>query len=128
MPQGTEVLAAEQGTVAYAGSELKGYGNLILLRHDNGYVTAYAHNEEILVKRGDKVKRGQPIAKVGHSGRAGACHVHFGMSSNCPAKEWAETPVAYKLDLLNVDEPALRALLVDRLPNPFASPSCKSDP
>lgn len=47
VPQGTEVLAAEQGTVAYAGSELKGYGNLILIRHDNGYVTAYAHNEEI---------------------------------------------------------------------------------
>ncbi len=55
VPQGTEVHAAESGVVAYAGSELKGYGNLVLVRHENGWVTAYAHNAELLVKRGDKV-------------------------------------------------------------------------
>jgi murein DD-endopeptidase MepM/ murein hydrolase activator NlpD len=77
VPMGTEVLAAEQGVVAYAGSELKGYGNLILLRHDNGWVTAYAHNEEILVKRGDKVKRGQAIAKAGKTGTVDQPQVHF---------------------------------------------------
>jgi murein DD-endopeptidase MepM/ murein hydrolase activator NlpD len=77
VPMGTEVLAAEQGVVAYAGSELKGYGNLILLRHDNGWVTAYAHNEEILVKRGDKVKRGQSIAKAGKTGTVDQPQVHF---------------------------------------------------
>jgi murein DD-endopeptidase MepM/ murein hydrolase activator NlpD len=77
VPIGTEVLAAEQGVVAYAGSELKGYGNLILLRHDNGWVTAYAHNEEILVKRGDKVKRGQGIAKAGKTGTVDQPQVHF---------------------------------------------------
>ena len=59
VPLGTEVHAAESGRVAYAGDELKGYGNLVLIRHDNGWVTAYAHNDEILVKRGDKVERGQ---------------------------------------------------------------------
>ena len=77
VPMGTEVLAAEQGVVAYAGSELKGYGNLILLRHDNGWVTAYAHNEEVLVKRGDKVKRGQSIAKAGKTGTVDQPQVHF---------------------------------------------------
>jgi murein DD-endopeptidase MepM/ murein hydrolase activator NlpD len=77
VPAGTDVLAAEQGTVAYAGSELKGYGNLVLLRHDNGWVTAYAHNEEIMVKRGDKIKRGQAIAKAGKSGTVDQPQVHF---------------------------------------------------
>ena len=77
VPQGAEVHAADGGTVAYAGSELKGYGNLVLVRHDNGWVTAYAHNDEILVKRGDKVKRGQLIAKAGKSGQVDQPQVHF---------------------------------------------------
>lgn len=77
VPLGTDVLAAEQGVVAYAGSELKGYGNLVLLRHDNGWVTAYAHNDEILVKRGDKVKRGQAVAKAGKTGTVDQPQVHF---------------------------------------------------
>src|SRR5262249_40384446 len=62
VPEGTAVRAAEDGVVAYAGSELRGYGNLILIRHPNGFVTAYAHTSEILVKRNDAVKRGQVIA------------------------------------------------------------------
>lgn len=77
VPLGTEVHAAEGGVVAYAGSELKGYGNLILVRHDNGWITAYAHNEEILARRGDKVKRGQIIAKAGKSGQVDQPQVHF---------------------------------------------------
>ncbi len=77
VPLGTEVHAAESGVVAYAGSELKGYGNLVLLRHDNGWVTAYAHNDELLVKRGDKVKRGQVIAKAGKTGSVDQPQVHF---------------------------------------------------
>ena len=77
VPLGTEVHAAEDGVVAYAGSELKGYGNLVLLRHDNGWVTAYAHNDELLVKRGDKVKRGQVIAKAGKTGSVDQPQVHF---------------------------------------------------
>ncbi|MEO1206439.1 MAG: LysM peptidoglycan-binding domain-containing protein [Pseudomonadota bacterium] len=74
---GADVLAAEKGVVAYAGSELKGYGNLILIRHDNGWVTAYAHNDKLLVKRGDKVERGAVIAKAGKSGQVDKPQVHF---------------------------------------------------
>ena len=77
VPQGTDVHAAESGTVAYAGSELKGYGNLILLRHDNGIVTAYAHAEELLVKRGDRISRGQVIAKAGKTGAVDQPQLHF---------------------------------------------------
>jgi murein DD-endopeptidase MepM/ murein hydrolase activator NlpD len=77
VPQGTAVKAAENGVVAYAGSELKGYGNLVLVRHANNWVSAYAHNEEILVKRGDKVTRGQIIAKAGASGAVSQPLVHF---------------------------------------------------
>lgn len=77
VPQGTEVHAAESGVVAYAGSELKGYGNLVLVRHDNGWITAYAHNAEIVAKRGDRVKRGQVIAKSGKSGQVDLPQVHF---------------------------------------------------
>jgi murein DD-endopeptidase MepM/ murein hydrolase activator NlpD len=77
VPLGTEVHAAENGAVAYAGSELKGYGNLILVRHDNGLVTAYAHASEILVKRGDRVERGQVIAKAGKTGAVDQPQLHF---------------------------------------------------
>ena len=77
VPQGTSVKAAENGVVAYAGSELKGYGNLVLVRHANNWVSAYANNEEILVKRGDKVKRGQIIAKAGMTGSVSKPQVHF---------------------------------------------------
>lgn len=77
VPAGTDIHAAEGGTVAYAGSELKGYGNLILVRHDNGIVTAYAHASEMLVKRGDRVTRGQVIAKAGKTGAVDQPQVHF---------------------------------------------------
>lgn len=77
VPVGTDVHAAAAGTIAYAGSELKGYGNLILVRHDNGWVSAYAHASEMLVKRGDAVTRGQVIAKSGQSGTAGQPQLHF---------------------------------------------------
>ena len=69
--------AAEDGVVAYAGNELKGYGNLVLVRHPNGYVTAYAHAKELLVKRGDQVKRGQVIARSGQTGNVNAPQLHF---------------------------------------------------
>lgn len=77
VPIGTEVHAAEAGEVAYVGSELKAYGNLVLVRHANGWVTAYAHNDNVLVKRGDKVKRGQVLAKAGKSGQVDQPTVHF---------------------------------------------------
>jgi murein DD-endopeptidase MepM/ murein hydrolase activator NlpD len=77
VPEGTPVKAAEDGVVAYSGTELKGYGNLVLVRHSNGYVTAYAHASELLVKRGDTIKRGQTIAKSGQSGEVGSPQLHF---------------------------------------------------
>ncbi len=77
VPLGTSVKAAENGVVAYAGNELEGYGNLILVRHSDGWVSAYAHNEELLVKRGDTVKRGQIIAKAGQTGSVSQPQVHF---------------------------------------------------
>jgi murein DD-endopeptidase MepM/ murein hydrolase activator NlpD len=77
VPEGTPVKAAEDGVVAYSGNELKGYGNLILVRHSNGYVTAYAHASELMVKRGDTIKRGQVIAKSGQTGEVGSPQLHF---------------------------------------------------
>jgi murein DD-endopeptidase MepM/ murein hydrolase activator NlpD len=77
VPEGTAVRAAEDGTVAYAGNELRGYGNLILIRHPNGFVTAYAHTSEILVKRNEAVKRGQVIARSGATGAVTSPQLHF---------------------------------------------------
>jgi murein DD-endopeptidase MepM/ murein hydrolase activator NlpD len=77
VPEGTAVRASEDGVVAYAGNELKGYGNLILVRHANGFVTAYAHASEIMVKRNDEVRRGQVIAKSGQSGSVTSPQLHF---------------------------------------------------
>jgi murein DD-endopeptidase MepM/ murein hydrolase activator NlpD len=77
VPEGTSVKAADDGVVAYAGNELKGYGNLVLVRHQNGYVTAYAHASELMVKRGDQVKRGQIIARSGQTGNVSAPQLHF---------------------------------------------------
>ena len=77
VPEGTPVKAAEDGVVAYAGSELKGYGNLVLVRHANGFVTAYAHASDILVKRGEMVKRGQVIAHSGQTGNVSSPQLHF---------------------------------------------------
>lgn len=77
LPEGTAIKAAQDGVVAYAGNELKGYGNLVLVRHAEGYVTAYAHAKELMVKRGDQIKRGQTIAKVGQTGNVDAPQLHF---------------------------------------------------
>ena len=76
-PMGTEVHAAENGVVAYSGDELKGYGKLILIRHADNWVSAYAHNDELLVKRGDSIRRGQIIAKTGKSGGVDQPLLHF---------------------------------------------------
>ena len=77
VPLGTEVHAAENGVVAYSGDELKGYGKLILIRHADNWVTAYAHNDELLVKHGDQIRRGQVIAKAGKSGDIDQPLLHF---------------------------------------------------
>ncbi len=77
VPSGTSVRAAESGVVVYSGDGLKGYGNLVLIKHPNGYVTAYANNAELDVKRGEQVKRGQVIAKSGDTGNVNSPQLHF---------------------------------------------------
>ena len=77
VPEGTPIKAADDGVVAYAGNELKGYGNLVLIRHSNGFVSAYANASELLVKRGDTIKRGQVIAHAGQTGNVSSPQLHF---------------------------------------------------
>jgi murein DD-endopeptidase MepM/ murein hydrolase activator NlpD len=82
VPEGTQVRAADDGVVAYAGNELKGYGNLVLVRHSNGFVTAYANGSELLVKRNDQVHKGQVILKSGQTGNAASPQLHFEIRKN----------------------------------------------
>jgi murein DD-endopeptidase MepM/ murein hydrolase activator NlpD len=76
-PRGTPVKAAENGVVAYVGNELKGFGNLLLIKHADGWMTAYAHNEQLLVRKGEQVRKGQQIATVGASGNVSQPQLHF---------------------------------------------------
>lgn len=76
-PRGSAVKAADKGTVAYAGNELKGFGNLILIKHTDGWITAYAHNEKLLVRKGQKVVKGEKIATVGSTGGVNSPQLHF---------------------------------------------------
>lgn len=75
--KGTNIKAAENGVVAYCGNELKGFGNLILIKHSDGWVTAYAHADKILVKKGVTVKKGQVIGEVGNTGNVKNPQLHF---------------------------------------------------
>jgi len=88
---GSPVKAADSGTVAYAGNELKGFGNLILIRHNDGWITAYAHNARLLVKKGKKVRRGEKIATVGTTGGVNSPQLHFEVR----AGKKAVNPVKY---------------------------------
>jgi lipoprotein NlpD len=78
---GEPVLAAAEGRVVYAGSGLRGYGNLIILKHNNTYLTAYAHNQTLLVKEDQNVKQGQKIAEMGNSD-ADRVKLHFEIRRN----------------------------------------------
>ena len=75
-PEGAYIGAAGPGTVVYAGAQ-SGYGSIVILRHDGGLLTLYAHASAILVHQGDRVEVGQPIARVGKSGRTSGPHLHF---------------------------------------------------
>jgi murein DD-endopeptidase MepM/ murein hydrolase activator NlpD len=91
VPEGTSIRAADSGVVAYAGNELKGYGNLVLIRHQDGWVTAYAHNKELAVKRGDTVKRGDLIARAGRTGSVESPQLHFELRKGATAVD----PIKY---------------------------------
>jgi murein DD-endopeptidase MepM/ murein hydrolase activator NlpD len=76
-PRGTAVLAAEEGTVAYAGNELRGFGNLVLIKHADGWMTTYAHLDQISVRRGERIQRGQILGSVGNTGTVTTPQLHF---------------------------------------------------
>jgi len=86
-PEGTPIRAAEQGKVIYGGADLRDYGNLIVIDHDGGFATVYAHNQVNLVTRGERVSKGQVIAKVGMTGVAETPYVHFEIRQNAKAKD-----------------------------------------
>ncbi len=75
-PEGSAVLAAADGTVIFVGKQ-SGYGNVLIVRHEHGLVTVYAHNSAVLVREGAHVTRGQPVARVGQTGRTTGPHLHF---------------------------------------------------
>jgi murein DD-endopeptidase MepM/ murein hydrolase activator NlpD len=75
--RGTPIKAAENGIVAYVGNELKGFGNLVLVKHADGWISAYAHVDQLMVRKGDQVRRGQSIATVGSSGSVASPQLHF---------------------------------------------------
>jgi len=77
VPEGTEVRASLAGTVIYSGSELRGFGNLILIRHEGGWVTVYGDNSDLFVNRGEEVQTGDVIAKSGRSGFVSRPQLHF---------------------------------------------------
>jgi len=76
-PKGAKVLAAAAGKVVYSGNGLRGYGNLVIIRHGGGFLTTYAYNEENLVKEDEDVKAGEPVALVGRTGAAKRFSLHF---------------------------------------------------
>ncbi|WP_051247743.1 M23 family metallopeptidase [Inquilinus limosus] len=81
-PAGTPIKAAGSGVVAYAGNELRGYGNLVLIQHGDGLVTAYAHAASLSVKKGDQVTAGQTIGTVGQTGAVDQPQLHFEVRKN----------------------------------------------
>ncbi|BBK43759.1 hypothetical protein STVA_37790 [Allostella vacuolata] len=111
-PRGTTVVAAEAGIVAYAGNELRGFGNLLLIKHADGWITAYAHNESLLVKRGDRIRRGQPVARVGQTGNVGEPQLHFELRRGTRAVDPTE----------HLDNQATDAGPASRTPAPDGAP------
>lgn len=75
--EGTSIVAAGDGIVVYSGSELGGYGNITVIAHKDGFFTVYAHAQKNYTSKGDRVHRGQVIAKVGQTGRSTGPHLHF---------------------------------------------------
>ncbi|MGI5997357.1 MAG: peptidoglycan DD-metalloendopeptidase family protein [Lutispora sp.] len=80
-PYGTKVVATGDGVVLFAGYQA-GYGRMVVISHGYGFTTCYAHNSSLLVKKGDKVKRGQAIARVGNTGRSTGTHLHYEVKIN----------------------------------------------
>jgi len=101
VPEGTSVKAAAAGDVLYAGNELKEFGNLLLLKHKGGWVTAYAHNSTLQVKKGDMVKQGQVIAKSGKTGNVKEPQLHFEVRKGKQPVDPLTKLESYKKETLN---------------------------
>lgn len=106
--KGTPVKAAENGVVAYVGNELKGFGNLLLVKHADNWMTAYAHNDQLMVRRGDQVRRGQTIATVGASGSVASPQLHFEIRRGTEAVN----PVEFLQDKVATSDSAVRMAVV----------------
>ncbi len=85
-PEGTPIRAIEKGEVIYS-DQLRGYGNIIIVRHIGGFISVYAHNEANLVREGQAVSRGEVIARVGNTGRVTGPHLHFEIRKNNAAQD-----------------------------------------
>ena len=85
-PEGTKIVASESGTVIYSDDKLRGYGNVIIVKHSDNFITVYAHNKVNYVKENDVVKKGQVIGEVGKTGNAEAPHLHFEIRDNTKAR------------------------------------------
>lgn len=85
-PEGSAIRAVEQGEVIYS-DQLRGYGNIVIIRHEGGIVSVYAHNQTNLVREGQRVARGEEIAKVGSTGRVTGPHLHFEIRKNNTAQD-----------------------------------------
>ena len=109
--EGAPVVAVEDGVVTYAGSDLAGYGNMLLVTHPDGYTSVYAHNQLLLAAVGSKVSRGQQIATVGHSGGGTDAELHFQLrAGGRPVDpEPLFEPQPTLMASLAVDEPPLGA-------------------
>jgi len=81
-PEGTAVVASRSGKVIYSDNVIPGFGNMIIIDHDNGYTTLYGHNKQNLVKNNQYVRQGQKIATVGRSGKATGTYLHFEIRYN----------------------------------------------
>ncbi len=81
-PRGTITRAAENGSVAYVGNDLKGFGNLVLVKHQNGLISAYAHLDKILVQKGATIARGDTLGTVGSTGSVSTPQLHFEIRKN----------------------------------------------
>ncbi len=85
-PEGTKIVASDSGTVIYSDNKLKNYGNVIIIKHTDNYITVYAHNKVNYVKENEMVKKGQIIGEVGQTGNAEAPHLHFEIRDNTRAR------------------------------------------
>lgn len=104
-PRGTAVKAAENGVVAYVGNELKGFGNLLLIKHADGWMTAYAHNDQLMVRKGESVRKGQQIATVGATGNVTAPQLHFEIRKGTEAVNPADYIKGDAMSLFGIPQP-----------------------